>query len=345
MKETKEKYEAKIKSFNEVNDYDNARQNEKETKKRDLHEKGITLVALIVTIIVLLILAGVAIRMATSGSGVLGRAKNATNVYRNSVAQENSTLASAETEVDKALNDYVNEVAISKDKSFVGYYADINKDGVADGVIYADLAQGNTKGSKWVDDNGVYTISKITSGLKDYYISGTYSGVFGEKSIISPKAGEGTERFYIMDLKDVDGSFNTTYLDWYNSANSKITDFDKQTSTAFGTGATNTSNMYIKWKAGDYGTKNACTQHNDLWEKIDAKYKDGWFIPSKEELSAFSGELGITKANHANYKISDYLWTSSLQNSKCAYSANYKGGAMTVYDVNSYCYLRLSKKF
>ncbi len=47
------------------------------TKKTSRREKGITLTALVVTIIVLLILAGVTISMATSGSGVFGRGKNA----------------------------------------------------------------------------------------------------------------------------------------------------------------------------------------------------------------------------------------------------------------------------
>lgn len=70
-------------------------------------ERGITLVALVVTIIVLLILAGVTIGMATSGSGIFGRAKNAANTYRNSVSKENTALQSYETEYDNAYKDYV----------------------------------------------------------------------------------------------------------------------------------------------------------------------------------------------------------------------------------------------
>lgn len=69
-------------------------------------ERGITLVALVVTIIVLLILAGVTIGMATSGSGIFGRAKNAANTYRNSVSKENTALKSYETEYDNAYNAY-----------------------------------------------------------------------------------------------------------------------------------------------------------------------------------------------------------------------------------------------
>ena len=71
-------------------------------KKSKYQERGITLVALVVTIIVLLILAGVTISMATSGSGIFGRAKNAADVYRASAKKENDALDSYSSEIDKA---------------------------------------------------------------------------------------------------------------------------------------------------------------------------------------------------------------------------------------------------
>ena len=72
------------------------------TKKTSRSEKGITLIALIVTIIVLLILAGVTISMATSGSGVFGRAKNAADVYRASAKNEKDVLDRYSSEIEKA---------------------------------------------------------------------------------------------------------------------------------------------------------------------------------------------------------------------------------------------------
>lgn len=71
------------------------------------NEKGITLVALVVTIIVLLILAGVTIGMATSGSGVFGRAKNAANTYKNAEANETKALDSYNSAIDEAINQYL----------------------------------------------------------------------------------------------------------------------------------------------------------------------------------------------------------------------------------------------
>ena len=46
-------------------------------KRMHLAERGITLIALVVTIIVLLILAGISIRLAISNNGIIERAKDA----------------------------------------------------------------------------------------------------------------------------------------------------------------------------------------------------------------------------------------------------------------------------
>ena len=70
-------------------------------------ERGITLVALIITIIVLLILAGVTIGQATSGTGIFGRAKSAANTYRNSVTNENTALESWQREYDNDVDEFV----------------------------------------------------------------------------------------------------------------------------------------------------------------------------------------------------------------------------------------------
>ena len=55
-----------------------------------LKEKGITLIALVVTIIILLILAGVTLNMALSGEGLFSKAKLAVNKY--DVASEQEVL-------------------------------------------------------------------------------------------------------------------------------------------------------------------------------------------------------------------------------------------------------------
>ena len=73
----------------------------KEVKKQ---VKGITLIALVVTIIVLLILAGVAISLTIGQDGLFARAQNAVNVHEQATVNEQSELGKAEGLIDEYLN-------------------------------------------------------------------------------------------------------------------------------------------------------------------------------------------------------------------------------------------------
>lgn len=66
-------------------------------KKENL---GITLIALVVTIIILLILAGVTIGFAMNGTGLFDKSKLATDEYNNSVDRENYELNNLEQKID-----------------------------------------------------------------------------------------------------------------------------------------------------------------------------------------------------------------------------------------------------
>ena len=90
-----------LKNTNFIENY----KNELKFEKHILRQTGITIIALVITIIILLILAGVTISMATSGSGIFGRAKNAADVYRASAKNENDALDSYSSEIEKANRD------------------------------------------------------------------------------------------------------------------------------------------------------------------------------------------------------------------------------------------------
>ena len=76
----------------------NSRKKEKDIAKR---QTGITLIALVITIIILLILAGVSIAMLTGNNGILTQAK---------LAKENTALAKEDEENKLAnSNNYINE--------------------------------------------------------------------------------------------------------------------------------------------------------------------------------------------------------------------------------------------
>ncbi len=69
-------------------------------------EKGITLVALVVTIIVLLILAGVAISLSIGNNGIFNRAQNAADTWRNAEANEATTMNQFDKDFDSVYNNY-----------------------------------------------------------------------------------------------------------------------------------------------------------------------------------------------------------------------------------------------
>ena len=64
-------------------------------------DKAITLIALIVTIIVLLILAGVTINLAVNNQGIFNKAKTATGAYKNASENEQTGLNEADKEIAK----------------------------------------------------------------------------------------------------------------------------------------------------------------------------------------------------------------------------------------------------
>ena len=74
----------------------------KKKLKAEIREKGITLIALVITIIVLLILAGITINSVIGSKGILNNAKKATTAYTNAEAKEKAALILQEYEIQKA---------------------------------------------------------------------------------------------------------------------------------------------------------------------------------------------------------------------------------------------------
>ena len=199
-----------------------------------------------------------------SGSGLVTAkaAGTATITFKNSSSTKSATCKIV-----------VNDPTISIVESYVSYYADINDDGIVDGIIYADLLHGHS-GTFGSNSSGNYTIPTI-SNPKQYYISQKgYSGDFGTKDVIAPlKQSVGNDRFYILSLNDFDSQ-----LYKFGYANGG-------TSSAFG-----------KCKEN---SKLICSKYNyDMWKVIKDQVNQGWFVPSKEEWAAVGNELNITTGNN-----------------------------------------------
>ena len=229
--------------------------------------------------------------------------------------------------IGEATQDVTTSVpTISTSTNYVGYYANLDDDPEPEGVIYADQATGKKGDGQWGDSDGNYNIPVISSGLKSYTISETkYRGKFGNKEVISALEGSGTaDRFYVMALNDIDSSTHK----WNANGSMSIV-----TQTGFGTGKSNTAAVMEQYTG-------------DLWGLIGTQVEQGWFVPSKEEWSAFAEELGINGSNYTStFGLSGWYWSPSQNTTNRAWRATFGHGYMSDYYVHNYYYVRLSATF
>jgi len=265
------------------------------------NQKGITLIALIITIIVMLILVGVSVTVAintglfTTASGV---SKNTEDQKANElkISGGQANLDGTYTDINKYV---VSLKAISKKEGepYTKYYADVDGDKKVDGVIYADLAF----------DGQYYDAEENEEDFKDYYVSQKdYEGFFGTADVLAPTGTGGTkERFYVMALEDVTTEDYSTFY-WYYNAEEKMV--KPITSRDFGTGEDNTKEIKGEWDKGEeslYGTQNAM----DIWAQIGQDCK--WFIASEDEWYEFY-VCFQNLLDERSIIISDKYWTSSV---------------------------------
>lgn len=237
---------------------------------------------------------------------------------------------------------------ISKTESQVGKYADINGDGIVDGIIFADLAVGgsgiynkyNTEDS-FRNEMCTYTVPK-TSSFNDYYVlKKYYNKINGTQDVITiynPSKNNTNDRFYILSLNSIPG-----YFYFYKNANKKIISYNTLTNNNFGSGKQNTINILNKWKNDAYGPKD----DNDLWNYIQEDVKNGWFVPSREELAAFGDNLNIYALDTSQDRnLHSYLWSSSLASSLTAYGIGFYSECIYVNWYNTeHCSVQLAHTF
>lgn len=146
-------------------------------------KKGITLVALVVTIIVLLILAGVSISMVTGDNGIVAKAKKSVEKTNAANADEEQKLKDAEYYIDEKVNgtSFLNGKLASQIN--VSNYGDYVNYGVDLGITLAGktLADGKVPKTDWrifyKDSTNVYLIAS------DYLpVSKFPNGVFGDNN-------------------------------------------------------------------------------------------------------------------------------------------------------------------
>ncbi len=83
-----------------------------------MKNKGITLVALVVTIIIMLILAGVTLRLTLGDNGLIKKAEETTKEYEDAATEEDEALRSFEKDLEnlKAERDKENKKGVNSPK-------------------------------------------------------------------------------------------------------------------------------------------------------------------------------------------------------------------------------------
>lgn len=322
-------------------------------------EKGITLVALIITIIVLLILAGVVIGQVTNNRGILNRAKDSTTIYRNSENEEaNRMNGYAEVIDEEAKSVDGGGTSTSGGSGISGTGTTIAKDSypaiTATGLIYADL-DGDTSTAEGLvvatNDGSAVTASTT---MPDGYTMSDYAGesktALGK---IITTTTSGGSNFYVLALADYDA--NQHY--WWCDAYGNMSDYSKFTSTAIGQGKTNTSKMIDRVKnpsnyTVSYGdpitAKDSTYPYGpDMWYLI--KDETDWFVPSKDEWEAILNNLtnnfSLNTSNYSNYGLSSWYWSSSQTNRNDAWRVDFYYADMNDVGVGNHYYVRQCATF
>lgn len=317
-------------------------------------EKGITLVALIITIIVLLILAGVVIGQVTNNRGILNRAKDSTTIYRNSENEEANRMNGYAEVIDEEAK------SVDGGGTSTSGGSGIAKDSypaiTVTGLIYADL-DGDTstaEGLVVAASDGSAVTSSTT--MPDGYTMSDYAGESKTSSgKIITATTKGGSNFYVLALADYDSSTHTW---WYNAySGSKMTDYSTFTSTAIGQGKTNTSKMIDRVKnpsnyTVSYGDPitakdSTYTYGPDMWYLI--KDETDWFVPSKDEWKAILNNLknnfSLIASNYSNYGLRPWYWSSSQYSSDDAWDVRFGDGDMGNDGVYNNNYVRLCATF
>ena len=119
------------------------------------NQKGITLIALVITIIVLLILAGVSIAMLTGENGILSKAVQAGDDTKLSDTEETIKLA-------------VNEILVNANGKLVYNATETTKNSITDTTLKAALDKISTKYKLTVSGSGETLTVTANDGKSDF---------------------------------------------------------------------------------------------------------------------------------------------------------------------------------
>ena len=174
-------------------------------KTKEKYSKGITLVALIVTIIVLLILVGVTIITLTGDNGLLTKSKSAVDKYSDGEIEEQIKLAYLEYEMTRLSNTNLDAASYMKqslEKIYGKNTVNISKE---DGVFHVEITVSNSS-KKYYLDNGEAGIYKDLEyygvQIGDYIDYDCFTGVKSDElyyKSLSSLNGDSDQEFQVTE--------------------------------------------------------------------------------------------------------------------------------------------------
>ena len=293
----------------------------KTAKKQKLKEsKGITLIALVITIIVLLILAGVTIATLTGDNGILGKANDAKTQTEQAKEDENLKIAIAGSYGTdgklnlKDLKDNLENQGINYDKNNTGFPLEVTVNGEkkkidANGNIIESIQSLKTKGTVFKDTTTLedtygnqVTIPKgfkiasdsatdVTGGI--VIEDATYTNTIGSQFVWIPV---GTEKNaiandieeFITSVKEINHGY---YIGRYEAG---VVDYDSSVSTS------NSNKTNWTGYTGD-NIKLVCKKEQQVWNYV-----------TQNKASELSRDMYGSEAKVTSDLINSYAWDTAI---------------------------------
>ena len=243
----------------------------KESKVRKRSSKGITLIALIVTIIVLIIIAGISINLIFGENGVVKKGKYAKERYENGANQEQKDLEEIYGQLLVATDGTISNISLETLQELINKTVDAKiASGTANpvGTVISYITGENAPDGYLKCDGTVYNISEykaLADAIKNGMGSYNYYG------------GDGTTTFAVPNLQ---GEFLRGYS---TSASESKTNGIETASIGQHQDATNIPYFWVHTNRVLYYPKAETFAQNV--DSVESEYGTGSYFPSAQNLN------------------------------------------------------------
>ena len=281
-------------------------------------DRGITLVALVITIIILLILAGISISALTN-TGIFGKAKEAKKKSEDATLEQNKILDNYEKEVDQYLpaftgntveeaiqhgrvlnatdntelhDEYGNKIVVPAGFKIVSDSTTGNATTVNNGIVIEDATTGATAGSQfvWIPVGKIYTDTAKTDANAKTIELGRYEF-----------DSNGNKSAYSGSYVEEDANDESTLKNWGNTIAKNITTFKNSVTTNGG--------YYIgRYEAR---TTTARSSKDDVLTQITEKGTDSVYNYVTQKQAAEQAQNMYNSNKFTSDLMNSYAWDTA----------------------------------